>query len=174
MPRFRQPIRSRNSNRSWSGTVAFGVIAVPAASAVLLGSFSVADTAFDQTVLRSVGMIGVQSDQAAASELQLGAFSMAIVTDSALAVGVTAIPDPVTEADDDIWFVYQPFMQALQFADATGFTAQRMTQYPFDSKAKRKMDAGKSIVLIVANSHATHAFEFMFAVRILVMSRGSG
>ena len=60
----------------------------------------------DITVLRTVGILSISSDQSGAAEQQIGAFGMICVSDSAVAIGVTAMPDPVVDADDDGWFVY--------------------------------------------------------------------
>ena len=166
-------VRSRTPNRQWSGIISTGPTAVPANTAILLGSFVLVDSANDVTILRTVGGIAVQSDQIAASELQLGAFAMGIVTDTALGVGASAIPDPVTDVSDDIWHVYQPILQSMSFVTAAGFENKRATYYPIDSKAKRKMDSKKAIALIVANSHASHGFEIMFGIRVLLMLRGT-
>ena len=174
MPRSRIISRGRRTppNRSWSASFGATYIAVPAASKVLLGSFALTTPA-DVTILRTVGTISVKSDQVAVSEEQVGAFGMQLVTGIALAVGITAIPGPVTDAADDGWFIYQSFGQSWGSAGATFAGGPEALTYQFDSKAKRKVDDSLVMAVVVENAHATHAFEIWFAVRILAMIRGT-
>ena len=110
MPRrnLRFPRQSR-PNRGWAGVVSAAGVAVPAASKVLLGSFILVGEV-EETILRTVGQIGIVTDQTAASEDQLGAFGLATVSNVAFAIGITAIPGPVTEIEDDGWFVHQTIL----------------------------------------------------------------
>ena len=48
----------------------------------------------------------LQSDQAVAIEEQTAAFGVAVVSDQAVAVGVTAVPTPITDIGSDLWFVH--------------------------------------------------------------------
>ena len=56
------------------------------------------------TIVRSRFEVGIISDQTAATEDQLGAIGMAVVSDQAVAVGVTAVPTPITDMGSDLWF----------------------------------------------------------------------
>ena len=163
--------RSARPNRSWTGLVSATTVTVPAASKVLIASFVLSNPGIDETVLRTLGILYVQSDQGAGSELQMGAFGLLKVTDTALAVGITAIPDPVSEVADDNWFVYVPIQQHLVFASAVG---QIMGErYEFDSKAKRVLEIGESIAVVAANAHATHGFNISVGFRMLSQVRGT-
>jgi len=171
--RFQNPPRARRTaNRTWAGNIGAAQIGVGPATKVLLGGFSLAAAGIDETVLRTVGQIAIQSDQNAASEFQIGAFGLIVVTDAAVAVGVTAIPGPVTDASDDGWFVYVPFGQAVNFASATGIRPYS-NPYTFDSKAKRRVQDGQQIAIMVENAHATHAFNIMTTFRLLTMVTGT-
>ena len=164
------PVRRARANRHWAGSgAAADFISVPAASKVLLGSF-VITSGSDETVLRTVGHIAIASDQAAGNELQLGSFGMILVSDTAIALGITAIPGPVTDIDDDGWFVYQSFGQELRFFSGVGVEANFATPYPIDSKAKRRVENGRNVALVVENAHATHAFDIQFSVRVLTLT----
>jgi len=81
--------------------------ALAAASVVLDQSFTGAQvdalTAF--TIIRTVGLIGVRSDQVAADEFILGAVGGMVVRETARAGGVGNVPTPITEVDDDGWFL---------------------------------------------------------------------
>ena len=176
MPRgFSRSLRSSGSrpNRTWSGISNAAYVNVPAASKVLLGSFTATNPGIDETILRTVGLMAVRSDQSAAAEEQLGAFGMYVVSDRAIAIGLSAIPGPVTNIDDDGWFMYQPVAQAFLFLTAAGFESDNARHYPFDSKAKRVVPSGMGIAVMVENSHATHAFDIAFTIRILSQVRGT-
>ncbi len=160
-------------NRGWAGVVATGGTTLGASSKVIAASFSLDNDGIDETILRNVGGIGIASDQAAASETQTGALGMCIVTDTALALGITALPDPVTDASDDVWLLYVSWFQELRFSDATGFEPQFSTWYPFDSKAKRVVHSGTSIAVIVANANASFGFKFGLNLRLLTQVRGT-
>ena len=165
---FRKP-----PNRGWAGTIPAAAFTVPAASKVLLGSFALDNDGIDETMLRVVGGVMVASDQTAADETQVGAIGMCIVTDAALAVGITALPDPVSEIEDDMWFMYLPFCRTLNVADATGTQPNFGEWFPFDQKAKRIVHTGSSIVLIGANVSATAGMNVLPILRLLTMVRGT-
>ena len=120
------------------------------------------------TIVRSRFVIGVESDQTAASESQIGAFGMAVVSDEAVAVGVTAVPTPVTQMASDYWFVHQIFMSSCIVKDATGIDFDVMKNYEIDSKAMRKVDIGQDLVLVAELSAAGAGFAFTVGGRMLV------
>ena len=158
-------------NRAWV-VVNFATFSViPAASKVLLGTLTPTNGGIDETVLRTVGGIGVRSDQAAASEDQIGAFGLIQVTDVAAAVGITAIPGPVTDGSDDGWFTYQAFAQSGDNSAAAGI---QTVWYPIDSKAKRILEGTGMVMAIVAeNFHATNGLSINVAMRLLAQVRGT-
>jgi len=127
----------------------------------------------DETILRTVGKFAVASDQAAASEIQVGAFGLILVSDAAVAVGITAIPGPITDSSDDGWFVYVPIVQSVEFISAVGVRPDWATCYDFDSKAKRKIEEGRQLAIVVENAHASFGFEITFAFRLLSMVSGT-
>ncbi len=126
----------------------------------------------DETHLRTVGLLSIRSDQVAASEQQDGAIGMILATDQALSVGITAVPHPITDADDDGWILYQPFSQAILVGDATGFNSHGAVQYHFDTKAKRIIHDGSAIALVLQNSSSTGII-FSIIMRTLTMVRGT-
>ena len=164
--RFRTPQRRVRHNRAWSGVVSTSGTAVAAATKVLLGSFN-PTTSGDVTVLRTVGTFMIHSDQTAATEQQSGAFGCILVNDVALALGVTGIPGPVTEISDDGWFLYQSFHQRFTQLSAVGFSAQGAMLYQYDSKARRKVEDGRSVAIMVENSSASAGFTIQFSMRLL-------
>ena len=157
-------------NRGWF-FVADATFTVLAADSILLHSvFVPANPGIDEVAIRTVGSLSIASDQTGANEEQIGAFGMILVTDSAVAIGVTAMPDPVVDASDDGWFVYQSFAQntALNSAGVGSIT------YPIDSKAKRILEGtGMNIAVMLTNSHATHGLTFSLQLRVLSQVRGT-
>ena len=139
----------------------------------MLASFALDNQGIDETILRVVGGFSVASDQSAATETQLGAIGMCLVTDTAAGVGITALPDPVTDRQDDIWFFYASFAQEFNFQSAVGVDAGFAKWYPFDSKVKRIFHTGAQISLVGANAHASHGLRIAVFVRILTMVRGT-
>ena len=165
--------RSSTSNKAWAGTVTATATTVPAASKVLVGGFSLSNPNIDETILRVVGALAVSSDQQAASELQLGGFGMILVSDAAVAVGITAIPGPVTDIADDGWFVYVPISQHMTFISAVGVLPEVAHIYQFDSRAKRRVQEGQQIAIVAENAHATHGFKLTTTLRMLSMITGT-
>ena len=165
--------RASSPNRSWTAFVNTSASAVAASTKLLLGTFTQSNPGIDETVLRTVGSIAVYSDQTAAGESQIGAFGMIVVSDAAAAIGITAIPGPATDADDDGWFLYQPINQRMVVATAVGIDAQGAVNYGFDSKAKRRTESGETIAIVVENSSAAHGFNATVVLRLLSMVSGT-
>ncbi len=163
---------ARRSNKSWAfvGNTSFTTIAQGAK--VLLGSFTLSNPGIDETILRSVGGVAIHSDQAAADEQQIGAFGLIMVTDTALALGITAIPGPFTDGSDDGWFLHVPFAQSIEFVSGVGVLVNSVW-YPFDSGAKRVNHDGTAVALVVENGGASHGLRIAFSLRMLSMVTGT-
>ena len=166
------PRGRRRPNRSWAGVASTAVVNIPAASKVLLGSFS-PTTSGDVTALRTVGYVSIASDNSGATEFQIGAFGMIVVSDTALALGITAIPGPITDIADDGWFTYLPFGFEELVLTQAGVRPNRMRHMPLDSRGKRIVEDGRAVAIVAENAHATHAFDLLFSVRMLSLI-GSG
>ena len=159
---------SRGQRRAtdWSASLLQVVtIAIPAASAVLVESFS--PVVGGETIIRTRGSFGVQSDQVAATENQFGAFGIAVVTAQALSVGITAIPHPGTDAAWGGWFVHRYFSQTFLLSSAVGSESNFMQSYEIDSKAMRKVDEDERVVVVVENFHATNGLAVWSMQRFL-------
>ena len=175
MPRrLRQfPQRSTPANRSWAGGVETVYTVVPAASKILLSSFTLSNPGIDETVLRTVGLISIASDSVSASEAQIGAFGMIVVSTTALAVGITAIPSPVTDISDDGWFNFQAFANDQKLLSSVGLIADFSKEYIFDSKAKRVVSEGQAIAVVAENAHSATGLTIQASIRMLSMVRGT-
>ena len=160
-------------NRGWSGSIPAAATGLAANNKVILALFELDNDGIDETILRVVGGVAVASDQNAASESQVGAVGMCLVTSTAAAAGIASLPDPVTDVGDDLWLFFQAFSQEMRFADATGFAPNFASWYPFDQKAKRIVHSGTTVALIAANASATHGFNIRVVMRILSQVRGT-
>ncbi len=134
-------------NYSWA-TLDFQLTTISGGGKALIGVF-ILSTAFEETLVRTRGILSVSSDQSASQEEQTGALGMIRITDAAAAIGITAIPAPVTDGDDDGWLVWQPFSQRSSL-DING--AIYSHQYTIDSKAQRIVREGQQIAVVIENS----------------------
>jgi len=165
--------RVSRPNRSWSGFITSARVAVAANSKVLLGGLTLSNTNIDETTLRTVGVLSIETDTVANAESQIGAFGLINVSDTAFGIGITAVPGPVTDAQDDGWFVYQSFAQSTAVATSVGARLNSV-QYAFDSRGKRVNEEGTTIAIVIENGHATHGFNATVVFRLLSMVRGTG
>ena len=119
------------------------------------------------TVVRTRGVMYLKSDQAAAAEQQSVACGYAIVSDQAVAIGLTAVPTPVVDMGSDLWFVYERLM-----ANATDLTDLAIGgQFKeFDSRAMRKVEDGTQLIVVAEGDVGalTAGMEFRHASRILI------
>ena len=130
----------------------------------LLGSLNAAALALRPfTVVRTHLVVGINSDQTSASEDPLGAVGFIVSPDKSVALGVTAIPMPLTQADAD-FFVYQVMANKFVFVSGIGIVARYDMQYIVDSKAMRKVGNDDDIAIVWEDQSAVGS-------EILVMGR---
>ena len=157
-------------NRAWSMTAESAYTTIPAASKVLLVSF-IPNPVADQTILRLVGGLSVASDQASTTENLIGAVGCILVTDIAAAAGISSIPSPFTQGNDDGWFFHQVFSSK----GVVSLTGPSSIWYPIDSRAKRIMDGeGITLAVVGENAHASEGCEVLLQFRVLTQLRGTG
>ena len=149
---------------AWIGfTPATNTIAT--AVKVVLGTLNAAALALRPfTLIRTHIGLYLRSDQAAADELQSGAFGVCIVNDDAAAVGITAVPGPVSDIGSDLWAVHQMLM-----GDAVSLTDRTVSGrfFDVDSKGMRKVGIGQDIAIVAENAVAT-GFDLTAGGRFLV------
>ena len=145
--RFTRPAAK---TKVWFG-LGTGTITIVAATTQILTSLNAAALALRPfTILRTHAQIMLTSDQTATSETPEGALGRTIVTEQALAIGATAVPDPLLEPDAD-WYLYQAVMTTFLFGDATGFGPDG-NQYSIDSKAMRKVGINDDVITVIQAS----------------------
>ena len=101
------------------------------------------------TIVRTHMMVHMTSDQIGADEQQFAAVGMCVVSDQAAAIGVTAVPTPVTDAASDLWFFHNNVAAEFAFVTGVGFDASAGETSQFDSKAMRKVNNDQDVLLIV-------------------------
>ena len=158
-------------NYEWSVLQSVNQSTVPVASKVLLGSFSLTQPQ-DRTIVRTRGLLQLDSDQVLLSEQQSGALGLTIVSDDALAAGIASIPGPISDASND-WFLWQAGLNVRTLVTATGMQEPTGMQYTLDSKAQRVFQIGTSIAVVFENARpgAGGGIQVMFAIRILTRLR---
>ena len=155
--------RSYKGPGTWAG-VSVESTAVPAASSVLLATFIPGGVV--ETVRRIRMSVLYSSDQNTASETSLGAVGAAVVEATAVTVGVTALPDPITDIQDDIWVMFQGLHTRISFVTGGGLVEPAGMGVEIDSKAMRKLPPGKALVFIVANESASFGALIQCTIRV--------
>ena len=117
------------------------------------------------TVVRTRMSFFIRSDQAAAAEVQTGAFGMAVVSDQAIAIGVTAVPTPITDIGSDLWFFHQ-FLLCNE-SSLTDVAKPGCAIYA-DSKAMRRVDDDSDIATVLEMSTITQGITVNSMGRVLI------
>jgi len=104
------------------------------------------------TIIRTRLVVHISSDQLAVDELQVAALGVCVVSSQAVAIGVTAVPTPVSDAGSDLWLAHQPMVGEFAFVTGVGFDAAGGKQYMIDSKAQRKVNDDQELIIVVQNS----------------------
>jgi len=157
--------RGRTSGKTdWGRIINTGFTTIPAGTKALMFVVALSNPGIMETIRRTRGMISIASDQAAGLEAFQGAVGFMVINDIALAAGAASIPGPVTDDNDDGWFVWQPFMQTSVNVVNGGIVSRVLE---FDSKAMRKVEEGFGIAVMVENSSATTGFQITTAFSML-------
>ncbi len=121
------------------------------------------------TIVRTRGLIHVISDQVSAAETFGAMFGMCVVSDQALAVGITAVPTPGADRASDLWFVYEEIFGRLILNTAIGVqTYGRDGCKYFDSKAMRKIEEGQDLSITVEAMTISSGVQIKKAGRLLI------
>jgi len=119
------------------------------------------------TSVRCRGSISMVTDQEAATEQPFGAVGMCVVTDQAAAIGVTAVPTPITDKDSDAWIMHKYIYAPMVFGSAIGLHNLSQT-FDFDSKAMRKVPEGSVLIWVVENSSPSFSFQYALQFAVLI------
>ena len=138
---------------------------IAASGSVILGLGSVSG-ADGITLVRLRGSLMLKLSAADAETAGfVGAFGIGIVKAPAFAIGVTAVPTPVTEQDDEEWIFWYPISV---LGSGTGEAA--VQRIDIDTKAMRKLTVGDTLYGVVELTEAgVSVLETYFDSRMLIM-----
>ncbi len=133
----------------WIGGVGSIFTLAAASTAIAISSLNAAALALAPfTIVRTRGWFAFGSDQIAADETQIVHYGEILVTEQALAIGVTAVPTPATD-NGSSWHVYESAGQRFEFVSNAGVQPDMFPhRYEFDSKAMRKFDEGDQLIQV--------------------------
>ena len=155
------PQRAKRNPTSWVRFIDPVEITVAAGTKAFLVNVQLSSQGIGETVRRTRGTVLARSDQTGADEVFMGAIGFVIINDIAAGVGATAIPGPVTDDDDDGWFVWQPFMGSHSSGEGNDQV------FHFDSKAMRKIEPGYQVAIMLENASPTTGVEIVTAFSML-------
>ena len=123
------------------------------------------------TITRLRGNLQAFLETGGVSEGYHCAIGVAVVTSDAIAVGITAVPDPVADAGWDGW-LYHRFFDVHNISATLTDGANAMSahvQFEVDSKAMRKMGDNDTLFASVEVIEAgTSALDIFFDSRLLM------
>jgi len=98
------------------------------------------------TLARIRGAFSFNMESGGTGERMTGAFGIGIVTASAFAIGITAMPAPIDDQDWDGWLFWRPVqIQAVAtLAEDQAFGSTR-SEFEVDTRAMRKMQNDDTI-----------------------------
>ncbi len=149
-------------------SIATSFTGLAAGGATLFSGFTATQLALRPfTIVRTRGMLQVMSDQFGASETYGASFGICVVSDQAAAIGVTAVPTPVTDRASDLWFVYETILGRLIFASSTGLHEFGHLR-SWDSKAMRKVEEGQDVAIVVEAETTSQGVDIHKSGRMLI------
>ena len=119
------------------------------------------------TVVRSRFAVHIRSDQVAAAETQQLGVGLAVVSVQASAVGITAVPTPITDLSSDMFF-WIDLLFDDNVVDSSPLTRTKGAYFQVDSKAMRKVGVGQDIVLVMEGAAQNDGLVATVGGRMLV------
>ena len=156
----------------WIGAAVVTVESTLAAGTTVLdSSLSAAALALRPfTVIRTLGLLSVASDQTASTEQPFGALGILVVDDRAVAAGAGSIARPYSESFDSDFFMHQFWSTKTQVATAASITGNAYTQFLIDQRGQRKVSIGNDIVVMMQNNESGDAVVFQLSLRMLCLA----
>jgi hypothetical protein len=96
---------------------------------------------------------------------------MCVVSDQATAIGVTAVPTPVTDDGSDLFFVYERLVNDITLSSSGAGTGNFLIagrERIVDSKAMRKVEDGSDLILTTEGGPNNDGFVLTSYMRVLV------
>ncbi len=169
--RSRSPqfVRGKRRETRWLDAIPTEALLSGASTPAILLTLTAAELALRPfTIIRTRGHWTAQTDQFVASEDYQVALGLAVVSDQAVAIGVTAVPTPYTDMESDLWFVYEQLYGRQVFGTGVGFDASAGVHAGFDSKAMRKVEDGQDVIVVVESSSVSSGMNVAVGFRMLV------
>ena len=122
----------------------------------------------DVTITRIRGdlVVAYPNDNGGTAKLTMG---LIVVTQSAFAAGIAAVPDPALEDADWMWWSAYNMIEGF-YADSTGVERRIVTpRYEsIDNKSQRKMNEGESTLVLAVKNNGAFSLTYEMAARILL------
>ncbi len=158
----------RRETRWLDAVPGVATLAGPSASVIYHTLTAVEKALRPFTVIRTRGFWEIFSDQVVADEAYQAALGLAVVSDQAVGIGVTAVPTPYTDMESDLWFVYEQLYGNMRFGDATGTEDPAGVRAAFDSRAMRKVEDGQDVISVGEASSISSGLSMKVGFRMLV------
>ncbi len=120
------------------------------------------------TAVRFRGYWHLRSDQTGAAEDFQAAWSSCVVSDQAVAIGITAVPTGFTDKDSDLFYMYDVLAGAFVFVSGTGFQPIGGLTKDVDSKAMRKVEEGSQLIWTLEASGLSNGITAFTSGRVLL------
>ena len=98
--------RSARQGTDWARATQLTPASLGIGVKIILASVTLSNPGIAETVRRTILDYTILSDQVAVTEVQSGALGMIVVNDVVAALGITAVPGPVTDRNDDGWLLW--------------------------------------------------------------------
>ena len=164
--------RPQPRTKMWIGA-GTGSTSVVGSSIQLIGTLSAGALLLRPfTILRTRMQLDVRSDQETAIEHVIASYGRIVVTDTAAAIGATAVPDPsgISGDPEADWYVWQALANTF-FIDINGTdgigVSTLANRTVIDSKAMRKVGPDDNVVSMVGNELST-GFQLTSNGRMLI------
>ena len=126
--------------------VSFGASIGPT-KAILSGGLVLLEPALTLVRTRGAFVLSMLASGGATNEVT-GAFGMIVVSSDAFAVGVTAVPGPLTDIEND-WVVYEPFALSSEATNPAADSQISNWKRQFDSRGMRKLKFGEVLAFVI-------------------------
>ena len=127
-------------------------------TAVLGGSLNAAALALRPfTIVRNRGIFQARSDQSVGTESFGADLGFCVVSEQAEAIGITAVPTPLTDKGSDLFFVYEQLFSTINVGSGVGTGVATMggsVYKDWDSKAMRKVNEDEQVIFTLENEIA--------------------
>ena len=135
------------------GAVGQGILTFGATStASAIGDLAFLISVPAATLVRTRGAISVHAQAVGAVEDNiLVAYGIIVVSENAVNVGLTAVPDPLVDIEND-WFVYGTFAMSAVSTNPAAISILMNQTHQFDSRGQRKLKLGDALALVVSAS----------------------